>query len=142
HDALPIWARLLHTFFRAAQRPPTPLTSDSSVSLVRALFPARRHPDAGRKEQSMRFAVRSTVVAACMVFLAATVSAQATVQLGGTGSLTFKGFFSATAFAQDQNFAFGNGQNAAYPVGAECDVDCWFGGADIRNTRLTMVFDG
>src|SRR5437773_6315404 len=90
----------------------------------------------------MRFAVRSTVVAACMVFLAATVSAQATVQLGGTGSLTFKGFFSATAFAQDQNFAFGNGQNAAYPVGAECDVDCWFGGADIRNTRLTMVFDG
>jgi hypothetical protein len=90
----------------------------------------------------MRFVIRSTVVAACMVLLAATASAQATVQLGGAGSLTFKGFFSVTAFAQDQNFAFGNGQNAEYPVGANCEVDCWFGGADIRNTRLTMVFDG
>jgi hypothetical protein len=90
----------------------------------------------------MRFAIRLTIVAACLVFVAATVSAQATVQIGGAGSLTFKGFISATAFAQDQNFAVGNGQNAEYPVGAECEVDCWFGGADIRNTRLTMVFEG
>lgn len=94
----------------------------------------------------MRFAIRSTVVAACMVLLAAALSAQGTVQLGSAGTLTFKGFFSATAFAQDQNFAFGNGQNAEFPVaaplGADCEVDCWFGGADVRNTRLTMVFDG
>jgi hypothetical protein len=95
----------------------------------------------------MRFAIRSTVVATCLALLAAAASAQATLQLGGAGSLTIKGFFSATAFAQDQNFAFGNGQNAEYPVPfpgqtAECVVDCWFGGGDIRNTRLTMVFNG
>jgi hypothetical protein len=77
-----------------------------------------------------------------MVLLAAAVSAQATVQLGSAGSLTFKGFLSFTAFAQDQSFAFGNGQNAEFPVGADCQVDCWFGGGDVRNTRLTMVFDG
>ena len=90
----------------------------------------------------MRSTVRFTVVAACAFFLAAALSAQATVALGGAGTLTFKGFISATAFAQDQNFTFGNGQNAEFPAGAECKVDCWFGGGDIRNTRLTMVFDG
>ncbi len=90
----------------------------------------------------MRSLVRSTVILAFMVLTAAVVSAQAAVQLGTAGTLTFKGFISATAFAQDQNFAFGNGQNAEYPVGPNCQVDCWFGGGDIRNTRLTMVFDG
>ena len=90
----------------------------------------------------MRSTVRFTVVAACAFLLAAALSAQATVALGGAGTLTFKGFISATAFAQDQNFTFGNGQNAEFPAGAECKVDCWFGGGDIRNTRLTMVFDG
>ncbi len=93
----------------------------------------------------MRLAIRSTVVAACVVFLAAAASAQSTVQMGTAGTLTFKGFFSFTAFAQDQNFAFGNGQNAEYPVPPDCTTDktdCWFGGGDIRNTRLTMVFDG
>jgi hypothetical protein len=90
----------------------------------------------------MRSTIRFATIAACAIFLAAALSAQATVQLGGAGNLTFKGFISATAFAQDQNFAFGNGQNAEYPVGAQCKVDCWFGGGDIRNTRLTMVFDG
>jgi hypothetical protein len=90
----------------------------------------------------MRSTVRFTVVAACAFFLAAALSAQATVALGGAGTLTFKGFISVTAFAQDQNFTFGNGQNAEFPAGADCKVDCWFGGADIRNTRLTMVFDG
>ena len=24
----------------------------------------------------------------------------------------------------------------------QCEVDCWFGGGDIRNTRLTLAFDG
>jgi len=65
-----------------------------------------------------------------------------TVQLGAGSTLTFKGFISATAFAQDQNFTFGNGQNAEYPVIPEAEVDRWFGGGDVRNTRLTLVFDG
>ena len=88
----------------------------------------------------MRFAVRSTVVAAFLVLMAATLPAQGTVQLGGAGRLTFKGFVSFTGFAQDQNFNFGNGQNAEYPVAPDCTVDCWFGGGDVRNTRLTMMW--
>ena len=90
----------------------------------------------------MRSSVRTTVILASTFLLAAVAWAQATVNLGGAGSLTLKGFISATAFAQDQNFAFGNGQNAEFPTGAKCVVDCWFGGGDIRNTRLTLVFDG
>ena len=89
----------------------------------------------------MRSKVRSTVVAACAALWAAAVSAQ-TVQLGPGSSLTFKGFISATAFAQDNNFTFGNGQNAEWPTPPETTTDRWFGGADVRNTRLTMAFDG
>jgi hypothetical protein len=89
----------------------------------------------------MRSRIRSAIIVACAALGAATASAQV-VQIGKDMSLTFKGFISATAFAQDQSFAFGNGQNAEFPVGANCEVDCWFGGGDIRNTRLTMVFDG
>jgi hypothetical protein len=69
------------------------------------------------------------------------VSAQ-TVQLGSTSSITFKGFLSATFFGQDQNFSFGNGQNAEAPIPPETKVDRWFYGGDVRNTRLTMAFDG
>jgi len=89
----------------------------------------------------MRSMVRSTVVAVCAVLWAATALAQFTIPMGSS-SLTFKGFISATAFGQDQSFTFGNGQNAEFPVPGQCRVDCWFGGGDIRNTRLTMVFDG
>jgi hypothetical protein len=90
----------------------------------------------------MRSMVRSTVVAACVVLWAATALAQSTVNIGSGSTLTFKGFISATAFGQDQSFNFGNGQNAEFPVVPQCHVDCWFGGGDVRNTRLTLVFDG
>lgn len=88
--------------------------------------------------------MRSTVryfVALMAVLCAAAASAQ-TVQLGTTSSITFKGFISATAFAQDQSFTFGNGQNAEWPTPPQTTTDRWFGGGDVRNTRLTMVFDG
>lgn len=90
----------------------------------------------------MRSMVRSTVVAACVVLWAATAMAQSTVNVGSGATLTFKGFISATAFGQDQSFTFGNGQNAEWPNPPQCKVDCWFGGGDVRNTRLTLVFDG
>src|SRR5262245_29497932 len=90
----------------------------------------------------MRSTIRSVLVMACAFLTAGALSAQATVTLGGAGTLTFKGFINATAFAQDQSMAFGNGQNAEFPTGPQCEVDCWFGGGDIRNTRLTLVFDG
>ncbi len=63
----------------------------------------------------MKRRVGFTVLAACAAIGARSAPAQ-TVQLGAGTSLTFKGFISATAFAQDQNFTFGNGQNAEYPV--------------------------
>lgn len=90
----------------------------------------------------MRSTIRSVLVAAGVFAVAAALSAQATVSLGGAGTLTLKGFVSVTAFAQNQNTTFGNGQNAEFPAGAQCEVDCWFGGGDIRNTRLTLAFDG
>ena len=91
----------------------------------------------------MKGRARFTIAAvgAALALGASGASAQ-TVSLGPNASLTFKGFISATAFAQDQNFAFGNGQNAEYTIPPETTVDRWFGGGDIRNTRLTMVFDG
>jgi hypothetical protein len=88
-----------------------------------------------------RWMLRSSVVAACALLWTATASAQ-TVNIGGNATLTFKGFISVTAFAQDQNFTFGNGQNAEWPTPPEFTTDRWFGGGDVRNTRLTMVFDG
>lgn len=89
----------------------------------------------------MRSMVRATVVAACTVLSCAAAEAQV-VQVGKDMSLTFHGFISATGFVQDQNFGFGNGQNAEYPLPPETKTDRWFGGGDVRNTRLTMVFEG
>ncbi len=86
--------------------------------------------------------IRFSVVAACAVLFATVASAQTTIQLGGKSTLTIKGFISATMFAQDQQFNFGNGQNAEYPATPQFTTDRWFGGGDVRNTRLTMVFDG
>jgi hypothetical protein len=65
-----------------------------------------------------------------------------TISVGKDMSIVFRGFISATAFAQDQNFQFGNGQNAEWPETPETTVDRWFGGADVRNTRLGLVFNG
>jgi hypothetical protein len=63
------------------------------------------------------------------------------VKLGGNGTLTIKGFISATWFAQDQSFAFGNGQNAEWPT-TDNTKNKWFNGGDVRNTRVTLAFDG
>jgi cell division protein FtsB len=56
--------------------------------------------------------------------------------------ITIKGFISATYFAQDQKFAFGNGQNAQWPVPPEHTDNEWFSGGDVRNSRLTLLFSG
>jgi hypothetical protein len=85
---------------------------------------------------------RSGLLLVLIAVLATGVASAQTVQLGSTSSITFKGFLSATFFGQDQNFSFGNGQNAEIPVPPETKTDRWFYGGDVRNTRLTMVFDG
>ncbi|HET7452036.1 MAG TPA: hypothetical protein VFL12_04805 [Thermoanaerobaculia bacterium] len=95
---------------------------------------------------------------ALAVFSAAVASAQTTIPLGSSASITLKGFVSATFFGQDQNFVaspapaaggqaftgggFGNGQNAEFPAVPEASGDRWFWGGDVRNTRLTLAFDG
>ena len=48
-----------------------------------------------------------------MFFLSSLLLAQ-NVTTGGKESLQIKGFLSATFFAQDQTFAFGNGQSAEF----------------------------
>ncbi len=64
------------------------------------------------------------------------------VKVGGKETLTITGFLSATFFAQDQNFSFGNGQNAEWPTPPQYKTNKWFNGGDVRNTRLTMAFNG
>lgn len=64
------------------------------------------------------------------------------IKLGGKETLTFKGFLSATIFAQDADFAFGNGQSAEFPKQEFENDNDWFMGGDVRNTRLTAAFSG
>jgi len=66
----------------------------------------------------------------------------APVKPAGKEKIFIKGFISATLFSQDQNFAFGNGQNAEFPVGEEFTENKWFAGGDVRNTRLDIGANG
>jgi hypothetical protein len=75
-----------------------------------------------------------------VVLIAAIASAQ-NVNTGAEG-LKITGFIDATAFLQNQNFTFGNGQNAEFPVPPETETDRWFLDGDVRNTRLTFAFGG
>jgi hypothetical protein len=54
-------------------------------------------------------------------------------------SVALHGFVSATAFSQNKTFAFGNGQNAEWPVPGS---DGTLSGADVRNTRFWLDFSG
>ncbi|HSP16674.1 MAG TPA: hypothetical protein VLV78_18150 [Thermoanaerobaculia bacterium] len=56
--------------------------------------------------------------------------------------LQVHGFINATAFLQNQNFTFGNGQNAEFPNPPETKTDRWFLDGDVRNTRVTFAFTG
>lgn len=54
-------------------------------------------------------------------------------------SVAFHGFVDATAFGQNRNFTFGNGQNAEYPIpGSHGNLS----GVDIRNTRFWFDLTG
>ncbi len=81
------------------------------------------------------------VLASIFVFSSSFLFAQ-NVTTGGKENLVIKGFFSTTLFGQNQSFGFGNGQNAEWPEAPEYTQNRWFWGGDIRNTRLTMAFNG
>lgn len=76
--------------------------------------------------------------------LAAMVAAAlpATAQEPEGPDIRLGGFISASAFAQDQSFAFSNGQAAEWAAPEEATVDPWFLGGDVRNTRLTLRIGG
>ncbi|MEI7035210.1 hypothetical protein [Fulvimonas yonginensis] len=54
-------------------------------------------------------------------------------------SVALHGFISASAFAQNRSFTFGNGQNAEYPVPGSSGR---LTGVDVRNTRFWLDFSG
>lgn len=92
-----------------------------------------------RKTSPMRIALAAAAV--CLLIWPAAGLAQ-NVTTGGDETLTIKGFIIASLFAQNQNFAFGNGQSAEFPVGSEFSTDEWFLDGDVRNSRITLVFNG
>jgi len=87
---------------------------------------------------------RSVWLVAAFLFLLSwpAVGEDTSVSLGNAGKLTIKGFISVSLFAQNQNFGFGNGQNAEFPLPPEFTTDEWFLDGDVRNTRLTLSFAG
>ncbi len=65
------------------------------------------------------------------------------VTTSNKGKVTIKGFISATLFAQDTPFSFGDGQNAQVPIPTrDKGDDPWFYDGDIRNTRLNLTWEG
>ncbi len=87
-----------------------------------------------------RIRVSASVLFVFLLVCAGIASAQ-NVQSGGEG-LSIHGFIDASAFLQNQNFTFGNGQNAEFPNPPETTTDRWFLDGDVRNTRLTLGFNG
>src|SRR5438270_10246731 len=83
----------------------------------------------------------STAVLIVFLLAGVTVVSAQNVSTSPEG-LTFHGFIDATAFLQNQNFTFGNGQNAEFPNPPQTKTDRWFLDGDVRNTRLTLGFNG
>ena len=69
------------------------------------------------------------------------VASAGDVKTAVSEGLTIKGFVIASLFMQDNNFSFGNGQNAQWPSSDFSTDETTFGG-DVRNTRLTLAFNG
>jgi hypothetical protein len=63
------------------------------------------------------------------------------VKTGGSETLTIKGFIIATLYAQDQSFTYTNGTGAEFPS-SDYKTDKWLLSGDVRNTRITMAFNG
>jgi hypothetical protein len=75
-------------------------------------------------------------------FLFSTFTFAQNVNTGGHENLTIKGFLSTTLFGQNQTFGFANGQAAEWAIGPEYTQNRWFFGGDIRNSRMTFVYNG
>ena len=71
-----------------------------------------------------------------------TLKVESRVKPIGKENIFIKGFISTSFYMQDQNFVFGNGQNAEFPKPPEYEHNRWFAGGDVRNTRLDIGFKG
>jgi hypothetical protein len=83
---------------------------------------------------------RSALAVVALVCLRSSgVVAQQEVRLGSDASLTISGMLSGTLFMQDARFGLGNGQQANF---VQTELESWWHGGDVRNTRLTLGFRG
>ncbi len=81
----------------------------------------------------------ATVACMCAVLL---ISPPVAAQGGGSQneqSLTIRGIFSATLYAQDALFGLGNGQQAEFVTD---ETGEWFHGGDVRNMRIGADYHG
>lgn len=82
----------------------------------------------------LRRALRASIVlCACPTLVVAQASSPP-----ASPSLAVHGLVSASLFAQNQSFGFGNGQNAEWAAPASAGRG-WFMGGDVRNTRLSLA---
>lgn len=74
------------------------------------------------------------------VVLAAALAANpATPEAAPPPLVSVHGYVSASVFAQDHSFGFGNGQSAEFAANGHT-TDPWMTGGDVRNSRLTLSF--
>ncbi len=81
------------------------------------------------------------LVAALFMFSAAAFADTSGSTASSGPTISFHGFFSTSFFWQNQDFAFGNGQNAEWPepnTGSNHNLS----GFDVRNTRAWIDFSG
>ncbi len=85
--------------------------------------------------------MKKLVLLFAVVFFTTGLNAQNVIP-GGKETIKIKGFVGTSMFLQDQQFKFGNGQNAEWANPTGFPDNKWFSGFDVRNTRLTFVFNG
>jgi len=82
-----------------------------------------------------------SLVTALFLLSAAAYAGSSASSTNSDPSFSFHGFISTSFFWQNQDFAFGNGQNAEWPepnTGSNHDLS----GFDVRNTRAWIDFTG
>ena len=94
-----------------------------------------------RTHTSVKTGMIFSLVTALFLLSAAAYAGSSASSTNSDPSFSFHGFISTSFFWQNQDFAFGNGQNAEWPepnTGSNHDLS----GFDVRNTRAWIDFTG
>ena len=83
----------------------------------------------------------ATALAVASALALPAVASAGEVKTGTAEGLTIKGFVIASLYMQDNDFAFSNGQAAQWTT-TDRSTDEWIFGGDVRNTRITLAFNG